>query len=213
MSERTAYNWLRRYREEGPDGLQDRSSKPLHSPSRTADDTQAQVFALGRKRCIYDRIAEQLHISRATVGRILTRHGLNHWRDLEPAEPVIQYERAAPGEMVHIDIKKLVKFERVGHRITGNRQEGASRGAGWEFVHVCIDDHSRIAFPKAAVTWYQGLGIKVDRVMTDNGSCYRSKAFNKVCAAMGLRHIYTKPDRPKTKDQWQGRTVYPVIAA
>lgn len=212
VSERTVYKWYRRYREEGSAGLQDRSSRPVYSPSRTPEQTEAQVCALRRERRIYDRIAEELSLSRATIGRILTRHGLNRWRDLEPAEPVIRYERAAPGEMVHIDIKKLGKFDRVGHRITGDRTEG-SRGAGWEFVHVCVDDHSRIAFSqvleserkecaiaflKAAVSWYQSLGITVDRVMTDNGSCYRSKAFNKVCAAMGLRHIYTKPYTPKT---------------
>ena len=124
--------------------------------------------------------------------------GINwRWRDLEPAVPVIRYERDRPGEMIHIDIKKLGKFNRVGHRITNDRHgQSNARGVGWEFVHVCVDDHSRLAFSqvleserkecamaflKAAVAWYKGLGITIERVMTDNGSCYRSKAFNKLC--------------------------------
>ncbi|CAN0602931.1 unnamed protein product, partial [Ectocarpus sp. 12 AP-2014] len=148
-----------------------------------------------------------------TVGRILARHGLNRWRDLEPAEPVIRYERAAPGDLLHIDIKKLGKFNRTGHRITGDPQLGKSRGIGWEFVHVCVDDHSRLGFSqvldserkedavtflKAAIAWYRQLGINVDRVMTDNGSCYRSRAFAKACTALGLRHLRTKPYTPQT---------------
>jgi transposase InsO family protein len=212
ISERTVYKWRRRYCEEGMAGLQDRSSRPLNSPTRTPEDKEVRVIALRRKRRVYDRIVEEIGLSRATIGRILTRHGLNRWRDLEPAEPVIRYERDTPGEMVHIDIKKLGKFDRAGHRITGDRKE-SSRGIGWEFVHVCVDDHSRIAFSevleserkecaiaflRTAVAWYQSLGIRVDRVMTDNGSCYRSKAFNKVCQAMRIRHIYTKPYTPKT---------------
>lgn len=106
-----------------------------------------QVIALRRERRIYDRIAEQTGVSHSTVGRILERHGLNRWRDLEPAEPVIRYERERPGEIIHMDIKKLGKFDRVGHRITGDRHgQSSARGIGWEFVHVSIDDHSRLAF-------------------------------------------------------------------
>lgn len=214
VSVRTVYKWRRRYREEGLSGLQDRSSRPLRSPARTAEAIEAQVIALRRQKRIYDLIAEQTGLSRATVGRILMRHGLNRWRDLEPLEPVIRYERERPGEMIHIDIKKLGKFDRVGHRITGDRHgQSSARGIGWEFVHVGVDDHSRLAFSqvlkserkecamaflKSAVTWYQRLGIRIERVMTDNGSCYRSKAFNKLCKAMGVRHIYTKPYTPKT---------------
>lgn len=214
VSVRTVYKWRRRYLDGGLSGLQDRSSRPLNSPARTAEATEARVIALRRQRRIYDRIAEQTGLSRATVGRILVRHGLNRWRDLEPAEPVIRYERDRPGEIIHIDIKKLGKFNRVGHRITGDRHgQSNTRGIGWEFVHVCIDDHSRlgiaevmanekkesaIAFLDAAVAWYRRLGIKVERVMTDNGSCYRSKAFNNHCKALGIRHIYTKPYTPKT---------------
>lgn len=214
VSAATVYKWRRRYRAEGPAGLQDRSSRPNASPNKTPDDIEAKVIALRKERRIYHRIAAEAEVSKATVGRILTRHGLNRWRDLEPAQPVRRYERDKPGEMIHIDIKKLGRFNRVGHRITGNRSgQSNSRGIGWEFVHVCIDDHSRlgfadimpdekkesaIAFLGAAVAWYASLGITVERVMTDNGSCYRSKAFNKTCAALGLRHIFTKPYTPKT---------------
>jgi transposase InsO family protein len=214
VSVRTVYKWRRRYREEGLAGLQDRSSRPLNSPARTLETIETQVIELRRGKRIYDLIAKQTGLSRATVGRILVRHGLNRWRDLEPAEPVIRYERDRPGEMIHMDIKKLGKFDRVGHRITNDRHgQSSARGIGWEFVHVSVDDHSRLAFSqvlkserkecamaflKAAVAWYKGLGIKIERVMTDNGSCYRSKAFNNLCKAMGIRHIYTKPYTPKT---------------
>lgn len=214
ISVSSVYKWRRRYRAEGVDGLQDRSSRPIASPNRTPDDIEAKVIALRRERRIYHRIAAEVGVSRATVGRILTRHGLNRWRDLEPAEPVHRYERNKPGEMIHIDIKKLGRFNKTGHRITGDRHgQSNSRGIGWEFVHVCIDDHSRlgfaeimadekkesaVAFLKAAVAWYASLGITVERVMTDNGACYRSKAFRNTCAALGLRHIFTKPYTPKT---------------
>ena len=214
VSVRTVYKWKKRHREEGASGLTDRSCRPFTSPARTCAAIEAQVVALRRQRRTFDRIADETGISRATVGRILQRHGLNRWRDLEPAQPIIRYERDAPGEMVHIDIKRLGKFERVGHRITGDRHgQSNSRGIGWEFVHVCVDDHSRIAFSqvldnerkacaiaflKAAVAWYQRLGITIERVMTDNGSCYRAKAFARACRKLGIKHIRTKPYTPKT---------------
>ena len=214
ISVRSVYKWRRRYRDGGLAALQDRSSRPHHSPARTPAADQARVVVLRKQKRIYDRIAEQTGLSRSTVARILVRHGLNRWRDLEPAEPVIRYERESPGEIVHMDIKKLGKFNRMGHRATGDRHgHSNARGIGWEFVHVAIDDHSRIAFSqvlesekkecaiaalKATVSYYKRLGIKVQRLMTDNGSCYRSKAFNKVCQALGIKHIYTKPYTPKT---------------
>ena len=218
VSLRTVYTWKRRFCEEGLAGLCDRSSRPHRSPAQTSPSREAQVTALRRQKQTYDLIADKSGLSRATVGRILVRHRLNRWRDLEPAEPVIRYEREKPGELLHMDIKKLGKFSRTGHRITGNRagqsnQRQNGTAPGWEFVHVAIDDHSRIAFSqvlvserkecaiaflKAAVAWYQGLGIKIDRLMTDNGSCYRSKAFNRLCKALGIKHIYTKPYTPKT---------------
>ncbi len=214
VSERTVYKWRRRWREHGLAGLADRSSRPHRSPTRTPATTEAEVTRLRRQRRTMDRIAAETGLSRATVGRILARHGLNRWRDLEPVAPVRRYERATPGELLHLDIKKLGRFTRVGHRITKDRSgQSSSRGVGWEFVHVCIDDHSRLAFSqvrdserkedavaflRAAVAWYRSLGIRVMRVMTDNGSCYRSKAFNKACKALGLRHLYTRPYTPKT---------------
>lgn len=218
VSVRTVYKCRRRYLDGGLAALQDRSSRPRHSPARTAAALEADVVALRRQKRTYDRIADQTGLSRSTVARILVRHGLNRWRDLEPAEPVIRYERECPGELLHIDIKKLGKFNRVGHRITGDRngqstQRNNGTAPGWEFVHVAIDDHSRIAFSqvleserkecaiaflKAAVAFYKRLGITIERVMSDRGSCYRSKAFNKLCQALAIRHIYTKPYTPKT---------------
>ena len=214
VSASTVYKWRRRYRQEGLGGLRDRSSRPNASPTRTPGAIEARVVALRKERRIYHGIAAEAGVSRSTVGRILTRHGLNRWRDLEPAEPVRRYERAKPGEMIHIDIKKLGRFNKIGHRITGDRHgQSNSRGVGWEFVHVCIDDHSRlgfaeiradekkesaVAFLKAAVAWYASLGITVERLMTDNGSCYRSKTFKRACAALSVRHIFTKPYTPRT---------------
>ena len=210
----TVYKWRRRHRAEGGAGLRDRSSRPNVSPNKTPDDIEAWVIALRKERRIYHRIAAEAGVSRATVGRILVRHGLNRWRDLEPAEPVRRYERDRPGEMIHLDIKKLGRFNKIGHRITGDRHgQSNSRGVGWEFVHVCIDDHSRlgladimpdekkesaIAALKIAVAWYASLGIAVERVITDNGSCYRSFAFRDACKQLGLKHIRTKPYTPKT---------------
>ncbi len=214
ISIRTVYKWRGRYRDGGLAALQDRSSQPHRSPARTPAAREATVVTLRKQKRTYDRIADQTGLSRSTVARILVRHGLNRWRDLEPAEPVIRYERESPGEILHMDIKKLGKFNRVGHRITGDRHgQSSARGIGWEFVHVAIDDHSRIAFSqvleseqkqdaiaflKAAVAWYKRLGFHIERLMTDRGSCYRSKAFNKVCQALAIKHIYTKPYTPKT---------------
>jgi len=214
VSASTVYKWWRRYRAQGVAGLRDRSSKPNASPNKTPDDIEAKVIALRKQRRIYHRIAAEAGVSKATVGRILTRHGLNRWRDLVPAEPVRRYERDKPGEMIHLDIKKLGRFNRPGHRITSDRTgQSNSRGVGWEYVHVCIDDHSRIAFAdirpdekkqsaiaalKAALAWYASLGITVERVMSDNGSCYKSHAFREACNHLGLKHIRTKPYTPKT---------------
>jgi transposase InsO family protein len=211
---KTVAKWIGRFRAEGVDGLRDRSSRPLSSPSQTAPATCATIEALRRQRHTGKQIAVETGVSAATVSRILRRLGLNRIRDLEPAEPVRRYERATPGEMIHIDIKKLGRFDKIGHRITGDRTgQSNSRGVGWEFVHVCIDDHSRVAFSqvlpdekassavpflKAAVAYYASLGVTVTRVMTDNGSCYKAFAFRDVCRELGLKHIRTKPYTPKT---------------
>ena len=211
---KTIAKWVERFRAEGVDGLRDRSSRPLSSPGQTAPATCAAVEALRRQRHTGKQIAAELGISPATVSRILKRLGLNRINALEPAEPVHRYERAKPGEMIHIDIKKLGRFNKVGHRITGDRTgQSSGRGVGWEYVHVAIDDHSRVAFAKimpnekkrsataflkAAVAYYASLGVKVERVMTDNGSCYKSFAFRRACRRLKLKHIRTKPYTPKT---------------
>jgi transposase InsO family protein len=213
VCERTVRKWVTRYRAEGPAGLHDRSSRPhqLHRPTPAA--VVARIEALRRQRWTGAQIAAETGVSAATVSRVLRRLGLNRLKHLEPAAPVRRYERQHPGELIHIDIKKLGRFERTGHRITGDRQKGESRGAGWEFVHVCIDDASRVAFTQilpderkesatafleAALAYYKSLGITVQRVMTDNGSCYRSGDFRKTCADHRLKHIRTRPYTPKT---------------
>jgi transposase InsO family protein len=211
---KTVGKWVERFRTEGVNGLRDRSSKPLSSPNQTPQATSAAVEALRRQRFSGKQIAAELAISPATVSRILYRLGLNRLSALEPAAPVRRYERKHPGELIHIDIKKLGKFNEIGHRITGDRRGHSSRrGVGWEYVHVSIDDNSRVAFAKimsdekkrsavaflkAALAYYASLGIKIERVMTDNGSCYRSFAFRTACKRLGLRHIRTKPYTPKT---------------
>jgi transposase InsO family protein len=206
--------WVERFRAEGADGLRDRSSRPHSLPSQTPAAACAAVEALRRQRHTGKQIAAEVGVSPATVSRILQRLGLNRLSALEPAEPVRRYERQHPGELIHIDIKKLGKFNRIGHRIMGVRSEQSrTRDAGWEFVHVCIDDASRIAysqvmkdekkesavaFLKTAVAYYASLGVTIERVMTDNGSCYRSRAFAKACKELRLKHIRTKPYTPKT---------------
>jgi transposase InsO family protein len=195
------------------EGLRDHSSRPHSSPSQTPLATCAAVEALRRQRHTGKQIAAEVEVSPATVSRILRRLGLSRIRDLEPAEPVRRYEREHPGELIHIDIKKLGRFVRPGHRITGDRQKGESRGAGHEFVHVAIDDASRLAFTQIrrdqrkesaiafltdAVAYYRSLGMKVTGIMTDNGSCYRAKAFRKACRKLDLKHIFTRPYRPQT---------------
>jgi transposase InsO family protein len=214
VSAKIVARWVERYKVEGRAGMVDRSSRPSHMPQATAASIAERIVALRRQRWTGKHIAMETGVSPATVSRALKRAGLSRLSDIEPAEPVRRYEREHPGEMIHIDIKKLGRFERVGHRITGDRKgQSNSRGIGWEFVHVCIDDASRVAFSqilpdekkesaiaflKAAVAFYASLGITVERVMTDNGSCYRSKAFARACRKLGLKHVRTKPYTPKT---------------
>ena len=210
---KTVSKWVERFVAEGPAGLAERSSRPHRLNRPTPPEKVEQIIALRRQRLTGQQIARDVGVSPATVSRVLRAAGLNRIRDLQPVEPVIRYEREHPGELIHLDIKKLGRFEQPGHRITGDRTLGKSRGAGWEFVHVCIDDASRLAFSqvmpdetqqsavpflKAAVAYFASLGVTVTRVMTDNGSCYRSGAFRKACADLGLKHIRTKPYTPKT---------------
>lgn len=188
VSAKIVARWVERYKAEGRAGMIDRSSRPAHMPRATAASIAERIVALRRQRWTGKHIAHEVGVSPATVSRVLKRAGLSRLSDIEPAEPVRRYEREHPGEMIHIDIKKLGRFSQIGHRITGDPQKGKSRGAGWEFVHVCIDDASRIAFSqilpdekkesaiaflKAAVAYYASLGVAIARVMTDNGSCYR----------------------------------------
>jgi transposase InsO family protein len=212
---RTVRKWVDRYRREGLAGLQDRSSRPhrLHRPTPQA--VIEKIERLRRQRWTGKQIAVEVGVSSATVSRVLRRLGLNKLNTLEPAEPVRRYERENPGELIHLDIKKLGRIGSVGHRITGRYPGAVNRhlGIGWEFVHVCIDDTSRVAFVQvranqrkesavaflvAAVAYFAKLGIRVERVMTDNGSCYRSKTFRAACKRLGLRQIFTRPYTPKT---------------
>lgn len=212
VSIRTAYKWLRRFREEGETGLMDRSSRPHSCPHATAATMIEQLIELRRSRKTYRQIAQMLGLAVSTVARHLKQAGFHRLAELEPAPVVVRYEYANPGDLLHLDIKKLGRFWKPGHRVTSDRQQ-CSDGAGWEFVHVAIDDASRLAFTSLhpdergssacqallqALRYYRGLGIRFRRVMTDNGSCYRSRAFQRLCARLGLRHIRTKPYTPRT---------------
>ena len=211
---RTVKKWVERFKAEGLAGPQDRSSRPDRLCQPPPQAIVDRIETLRRQRLTGKAIAAETGISTATVSRVLKRLGLNRSSALEPAAPPCRYQRERPGELIHIDIKKLGRFDRTGHRITG-RQTGiaTSRGSGWEFVHVAIDDASRIAFSrimktqrkacaiaflKAAVAYYASLGITVERVMTDNGSCYRSRRFRNACRRLGLKIIYTRPYTPRT---------------
>jgi transposase InsO family protein len=224
VSVKTVAKWVRRYQAEGEAGLLDRSSRPHRLRLPTPPDIVGQIETLRRRRIPGDQIAGTLGVSAATVSRVLRRLGLSRIKDLEPAEPVRRYQREHPGELIHIDIKKLGRFHKVGHRITGDWArrtdlDGRSARSGWEYVHVCIDDASRIAFSQilpnerkesavafleAAVAYYAGLGVAVTRVMTDNGSCYRSRAFRQACKALGLKHIRT------SLREWAYAQAYPT---
>jgi transposase InsO family protein len=211
---RTGRKWVNRFEQEGLAGLQDRSSRPHRLRQPTPPEVIVRIESLRRQRMPGKEIAATVGVSAATVSRVLKRLGLSKLSALEPAQPPRRYQREQPGEMIHIDIKKLGKFNQIGHRITGDRKgQSNSRGVGWEYVHVCIDDASRVAFSKimkterkgsavaflkAAVAYYASLGVTVERVMTDNGSCYRSSAFAKACRRLRLKHIRTKPYTPRT---------------
>jgi transposase InsO family protein len=209
---KTVHKWVARFKAEGPPGLRDRSSRPHRLNRPTPASVVTQIIALRRQRLTGQQIARETRVSPATVSRVLRAAGLSRVKDLDPPEPVVRYQREHPGELIHIDIKKLGRFDQVGHRMTADRTL-RSRRVGWEFVHVCIDDASRVAFGQilpdekkesavaflfAAVAYYASLGLSIARVMTDNGSCYRSKAFRKACAVLGLKHIRTRPYTPKT---------------
>lgn len=214
VSPKIVSRWIDRFKQGGRAAMADRSSRPHTSPRQTDAVLSERIAALRRQRLTGKHIALETGVSPATVSRVLRRAGLSRMKDIAPAVPVVRYEYAEPGGLIHLDIKRLGRFERVGHRITGDRTgQSNSRGVGWEYVHVCIDDASRIAFTdifpnekaesaitflKAALCYYKSLGITVTRVMTDNGSCYIAKDFAKACKMLGLKHIRTKPYTPKT---------------
>ena len=213
VSRRTAHKWLARHRLGGERRHHDRSSAPRRCPRRVAAARIADIEALRRERLTGAAIAGRLDMARSTVGLVLRRLGLGRLKNLEPPIPIVRYERALPGEMIHLDIKKLGRFEVEGHRVTGDRQKGRSRKAGWDFLHVCVDDASRLAyteilsserkedttaFLQRALAWLSRHGVSVERVMTDNGSAYRSKLFAKALADAGARHVRTRPYTPRT---------------
>ena len=214
VCEKTIRRWLARAKAAGlPQRLQDHSSAPTGQPRRTAPKLEAQILNLRRQRRSYAQIMMALPVSKATLSRILRRHHLNRLSSLEPPKPpVIRYERDAPGDLLHLDIKKLGRFARPGVRATGDRTQ-RNPGAGVESLHVAIDDHSRLAFASLhpdektpsviaalhqAVEFYKAHGIQIQRVLTDRGSTYRSKLFAAACKELGLRHLFTKPYRPQT---------------
>jgi transposase InsO family protein len=224
ISERSARKWLGRWRAEGEAGLLDRSSAPKRVPSRLPADRLEAIEALRRLRMTAAEIAEVLGMALSTVSRWLARIGLGKRSRLTPPEPPNRYERKRPGELIHVDVKKLGRIVVPGHRVTGNRRQHARRTragnqgrylgtAGWEFVHVCVDDATRLAyvevlpdekgstaagFLRRAVDWFKGMGIRVERVLSDNGACYRSGVHAQACAELEMRHLFTRPYRPQT---------------
>jgi transposase InsO family protein len=212
LSERTAYKWLRRFKTEGLCGLGDRSSRPHRSPRRTRDAVRRRVVQLRRRRMSGSQISVLLGVAHSTVCRILRAEGLSRVRDLEPTEPPRRYVKQHAGELVHLDIKKLGKIRGIGHRITGKRQH-RNRGIGWDYVHVAIDDATRLVYTEVlndergetaagflerAIAFYAKHGIAVQRIMTDNGSCYRSKDFQRLRKRQRVKHSFTRPYRPRT---------------
>jgi transposase InsO family protein len=215
ISERTVYRWLARWRA-GDGQLLDRSSAPRRVPRRTSRTIEVLIERLRRLRMTSTRIAAELQMAVSTVGAVLARLGLNRLSRLTPPEPPNRYERRRAGELVHLDIKKLGRFRRPGHRVTGRAVQGAHTDAGvmgWEFVHVAVDDYSRVAyveiladerattcisFLERAVAWFADRSVPIEQIMSDNGSGYRSHAFAAACAHHNIRHLRTRPYRPRT---------------
>ena len=212
VTPKTAAKWVRRYRQQGRAGLGDLSSRPHRSPRQTPSILLEKVLAFRRLRYNGWRIAHELKLSRATVSRILRRAGLNRLRSLDPPPPVMRYEHPHPGDMIHFDIKCLARIVRPGSRVTGKLQQRA-RGAGWEYLHVAIDDHSRIAFAailpdqthRSAIdfftmarTHFARFGCSIQRVLTDNGPCYRNLLFGQTLRQHNIRHRFTRPYTPPT---------------
>lgn len=208
----TARKWLGRYLAGGEAALADASSRPARSPAAIEPAKALLIVELRKRRMLQARIASSVGVSAATVSRVLARAGLSKLSELEPREPVQRYEHEAPGELLHIDTKKLGRIVRPSHRVTGNRRDSVD-GAGWEMLFVVVDDHARIAFtamhpdekkPQAvqflrdAVAYYAGLGVSIKRLLTDNGSAFRSKDFANACVQLGIQHKFTRAYRPQT---------------
>jgi transposase InsO family protein len=212
VSAPTARKWLGRFLAEGEAGLMDRSSRPRRSPRSISPSKALLIVELRSRLLIQSRIAKSIGVSVATVSRVLKRAGISRLSDLIPSEPIVRYEHANPGDLLHIDTKKLGRIERLGHRITGDPRD-STEGAGWEFLFVGVDDHARIgftqmhrrergynaaAFLRAAVAYFASLGVIVRRVLTDNGACFRSSRFRNVCRRLDIRHSFTRAYRPQT---------------
>ncbi|MGA3068906.1 MAG: IS481 family transposase [Terracidiphilus sp.] len=212
VSAKTTAKWVRRYRELGRAGLSDLSSRPHRSPRQTSSSLLERVLVLRRLRWNGWRIARELGLSRATVSRALRRAGMNRLRSLDPPPPVQRYEHKRPGDLIHFDIKRLAHIVRPGHGITGNPRDHV-RGAGYQYLHVAIDDHSRIAFSailpdqshRSAIrfflmarAYFARFGISIRRVLTDNGSCYKQWIFRKTLCDQKIRHRFTRPYTPRT---------------
>jgi len=211
ISERSARKWLGRWRAEGEAGLLDRSSAPRRIPHRTPERVVEAMLALRRLRMTASEIAEALGLALSTVSAWLKKRGIGKRSALAPPEPPNRYERSRPGELIHIDVKKLGRFGVAGKRQVGRRH--ASRGYGWECCHVCVDDATRLAyvevlpdergetavgFLRRAIAWFAERGVAVERVMTDNGSPYVSAVHANACRELGIRHLRTQPYRPRT---------------
>jgi transposase InsO family protein len=208
----TVRKWLGRYLTQGEAGLRDASSRPQVSPRAIAPAMAVAIVELRRRYLTQALIAQSVGVSESTVSRVLARAGLSRWCDVAPSEPTMRYEHARPGDLLHIDTKKLGRILRMGHRVTGDPRDTVE-GAGWEFLFVAVDDHARIsftqmkpderqdsavAFLRASVAYFAGLGINIRRVLTDNGSAFRSKRFVAACRRLKLKHVFTRPYRPQT---------------
>jgi transposase-like protein len=208
----TVRKWVGRFLSQGEAGLRDASSRPQVSPRAIASQMALAIIELRRRYLTHAAIARALGVSASTVGRVLRRAKLARWADLQPSEAVVRYEHACPGDLVHIDTKKLGRIEKTGHRITGDRRD-TTDGAGWEYLFVAVDDHARLGyseikaderglsacdFLRRCARYFANLGVTVRRVLTDNGSAFRSKSFAATCRELGLRHVFTKPYRPQT---------------
>ena len=234
VSERTVRKWLARYTAEAEAGLADRSCRPRRSPQATPPLLVSWVERLRRQRWTGAEIAQALQLSASTVARLLRRQGLARLRQLNPAGPVQRYQWTHPGALVHLDVKKLARIGRVGHRITGDRRAEV-RGIGWEYVHVAVDDASRLAYVEVlpddggttttqflwrARGWFRRHGIRIRRVLTDNGPGYVADRFARLCRSAGVRHFRTRPYTPRTNGkaerfiqtllrEWAYRRAYP----